>query len=296
MPKRAPQYGGGPRRQRVEQDDTVLSNDATEVETIDYAHKNVRDNPAMQLAFEDEYQIKWEDGNARTKLDFALGFAAALRAQRMPTEVHIGEDRHDYSRMKREHAAKSGTPIGLIWPDGHGKHVFTDIDSTVTLDSLATATQVFLAPPPVGRVGEAEVMQLRQMLTYAYCGSNFYGDDGELQDNRMFPMIDFRRDSLDLIERKMYERSMAKLSDLMRLNPTALMLDTIMQRAPSVHEAWALYRQRDDENDGKEYFMCALHHNGTLPSEGERIVKGWFVETDVEGAPSGTADTDCTEG
>jgi hypothetical protein len=53
---------------------------------------------------------------------------------------------------------------------------------------------------------------LRRLLAFAYSGSNLYGDDGELQDGR-FPMIDYLRDSVADIERKIHERGMKLLAD-----------------------------------------------------------------------------------
>lgn len=52
---------------------------------------------------------------------------------------------------------------------------------------------------------------LRRLLAFAYSGSALYGDDGELQDGR-HPMIDYVRDSVADIERKIHERGMATLA------------------------------------------------------------------------------------
>ena len=52
----------------------------------------------------------------------------------------------------------------------------------------------------------AENEKLRAMLAYAFCGEQLYDDDGELQDNRVHPFIDFRRDLADEIEDKMRQR------------------------------------------------------------------------------------------
>jgi len=49
---------------------------------------------------------------------------------------------------------------------------------------------------------EADEIRLRQMLAYCYAGSDLYSDDGELQDNRQIPHIDFRRDSVETIQEK----------------------------------------------------------------------------------------------
>lgn len=58
--------------------------------------------------------------------------------------------------------------------------------------------------------------KLRKMLAFCYSGIHLYGDDGELQDNRYassFLMIDFKRDSVDAISRKMYERGLLELKE-----------------------------------------------------------------------------------
>lgn len=48
--------------------------------------------------------------------------------------------------------------------------------------------------------------KLRRMLCVAYAGALAYMDDGEAQDNREFPAIDFLRDPIDIIESKMRSR------------------------------------------------------------------------------------------
>ena len=52
----------------------------------------------------------------------------------------------------------------------------------------------------------AEIEQLREMLAHLYAGSALYCDDGELQDNRASPFIDFKRDSVADIRSAMVER------------------------------------------------------------------------------------------
>ena len=53
---------------------------------------------------------------------------------------------------------------------------------------------------------EAENEQLREMLARLYAGSALYCDDGELQDARAEPFIDFKRDSVADIRCAMVER------------------------------------------------------------------------------------------
>jgi len=52
--------------------------------------------------------------------------------------------------------------------------------------------------------GEPEI---RRLLCVAYAGAAAYMDDGEAQDNRTAPFIDFLRDSPAEIQRKMTERT-----------------------------------------------------------------------------------------
>jgi hypothetical protein len=52
-----------------------------------------------------------------------------------------------------------------------------------------------------------ENQQLRTMCAVAHAGSALYKDDGELQDSRAIPFIDWRRDSVDEIRRKLGERA-----------------------------------------------------------------------------------------
>lgn len=55
----------------------------------------------------------------------------------------------------------------------------------------------------------SENRELRIMLAIAHAGLSLYTDDGELQDNRVQPFIDFKRDSVSEIERKLRERAYA---------------------------------------------------------------------------------------
>jgi hypothetical protein len=56
-----------------------------------------------------------------------------------------------------------------------------------------------------------ENILLRRLLAIRVTGvSKLYVDDGELQDNSELPAIDFKRDSADLIQQKLVERSQRK--------------------------------------------------------------------------------------
>lgn len=57
---------------------------------------------------------------------------------------------------------------------------------------------------------EADQQTLRRLLAFLYAGgAGLYRDDGELQDNRAHPLIDFKRDTPGAIERKMEARGWA---------------------------------------------------------------------------------------
>jgi hypothetical protein len=58
----------------------------------------------------------------------------------------------------------------------------------------------------------AENLELRRMLCVAHAGAAAYMDDGEAQDNRDLPMIDFLRDSPPEIRDKLNRRALKKLT------------------------------------------------------------------------------------
>ena len=51
-----------------------------------------------------------------------------------------------------------------------------------------------------------ENARLRTMIAFCHTGSDLYADDGELQDNRTQPFIDFKRDPVSVIEGKLAAR------------------------------------------------------------------------------------------
>lgn len=56
----------------------------------------------------------------------------------------------------------------------------------------------------------ADEKRLRRLLAVAH--GLTYGDDGELQSSEPRPAIDFKRDSVDEIERKLYERAITAMT------------------------------------------------------------------------------------
>ena len=56
--------------------------------------------------------------------------------------------------------------------------------------------------------------KLRTILALAYSGrARMYTDDGEFQDSTTKPFIDYKRDSVDEIQSKIFERGKKKLRD-----------------------------------------------------------------------------------
>lgn len=77
--------------------------------------------------------------------------------------------------------------------------------------------------------------KLRRMLALAHDRQgSLYGDDGELQDNGAWPMIDYQRDSVDAIEAKLSQRGLVRMVEcgyakpsgwkLVPVEPTTAML------------------------------------------------------------------------
>lgn len=56
-----------------------------------------------------------------------------------------------------------------------------------------------------------ENRELRIMCAIAHCGLALYHDDGELQDSREHPWIDWKRDSVADIEAKLHERAARRM-------------------------------------------------------------------------------------
>lgn len=62
-------------------------------------------------------------------------------------------------------------------------------------------------PLPVSDL-EADNRHLRRLLATCVAGATLYRDDGELSDGSVLPVIDFKRDSVKDIERKLALRMM----------------------------------------------------------------------------------------
>ena len=60
--------------------------------------------------------------------------------------------------------------------------------------------------------------RLRIMLCNSYSGAKAYIDDGELSDCRVFPFIDFLRDTPDEIQKKIFERNLKEFKNATKSN------------------------------------------------------------------------------
>lgn len=97
----------------------------------------------------------------------------------------------------------------MMWDDKAGEHI----------DIAATSVQAPAAPAPqpdeLQRLAEGEPSaterKLRLILCTQVAGALAYLDDGEMQDNRVPPFIDFLRDTPADIHNKMLERARARI-------------------------------------------------------------------------------------
>lgn len=141
----------------------------------------VKVNKCNLLNFQSQQR---EDSAELNKMDTEL---AALRA-------HLAAAKADYERMKKAIADKIQRirdNLGLVVGQG--------------LEESCIQLRADLAAK-----GE-ETIELRMMCAVAHCGSALYHDDGELQDSREYPWIDWKRDSVSEIRRKLTERALPKI-------------------------------------------------------------------------------------
>lgn len=78
------------------------------------------------------------------------------------------------------------------------------------------------APQPAVAVPNESEKAIRRLLCSVYAGPLAYTDDGEAQDNREHPHIDFMRDSADEIQAKMRQRNLTKLSPAAQAAPAVV--------------------------------------------------------------------------
>jgi hypothetical protein len=129
---------------------------------------------------------------------------------------HDGPDRTYYRELARKvvnlTAAQQQLPA-VAW---HAEHAdgFVAVLKADSVDSgvfyQALADGVRMRPLIFGDTALPPSEQSdawREGWARAYAGSDLYTDDGELQDSRMQPFIDFRRDSAETIRQKIVERA-----------------------------------------------------------------------------------------
>lgn len=84
---------------------------------------------------------------------------------------------------------------------------------------------------------EDENRELRVMLAIAHAGLSLYTDDGELQDNRCHPWIDFKRDSVAQIEEKLHRRHLHQTTPCkLPINTSGAECSTAWIAAESAHK------------------------------------------------------------
>jgi hypothetical protein len=77
--------------------------------------------------------------------------------------------------------------------------------------ALKAAREALSKTTPVETSGEEDATKLRRLLAFCYSSHRLYLDDGEMQDNSVQPFIDWKRDSVDEIVRKIHERGLAQI-------------------------------------------------------------------------------------
>lgn len=89
------------------------------------------------------------------------------------------------------------------------RHAWHDLEASPS-NCVRDAIRAWEATRPVPAAPGGDY-DLRCMLAICYAGASLYRDDGELQDARAQPFIDFKRDNVAEISRKMGERARANL-------------------------------------------------------------------------------------
>lgn len=110
-----------------------------------------------------------------------------------------------------------------LWPDD-APHCAIRVVPEAEVEALREELESFEADDACEqrcKTLEAEVEELRadgsivrELLAINYSRGRLYTDDGELQDNRTQPFIDFRRDPAHVIREKIVERNSRLLAAL----------------------------------------------------------------------------------
>lgn len=115
----------------------------------------------------------------------------AIRITHLPSGVFVEESGDRSQHRNRAEAMRKISVVCDMAPDLFVASVRSSQDVSES-DEKPRAEQV-----------------LRRLLAYQFAGSLLYADNGELQDNTAHPNIDFRRDSVDLIEEKIMKRALS---------------------------------------------------------------------------------------
>lgn len=149
-------------------------------------------------------------------------------------------------------------------PPTRKNSVHFDMESAQAVaKQIKSATEVRpLYAAPVAQQPQAE-KELRKILCVTYAGAYAYMDDGEAQDSRANPTIDFMRDTPAEIQQKMQQRSLAQQP----------------QARPDFTDEWAGYlkdgetpferflRERKDVQSVLKLYQRALEENERLKAQ-----------------------------
>ncbi len=130
-------------------------------------------------------------------------------------------------------------------------------------------TDTTSAAPAVAVPSESE-KAIRRLLCSIYAGPLAYTDDGEAQDNREHPHIDFMRDSADEIQAKMQRRGLKNLSSAAP-QPQAEVPATPWPIAPDV--AAELERSDWTPEEALRWYAAGRHYDTVPNGDGSRSTR-----------------------
>ena len=139
--------------------------------------------------------------------------AVVAAAARRPAAPEPATEEVEQLRAKVAVAEAWGLTFGLMKSsDRPDPYWLADVREGSDIARMQEAVSDLIVVEAESRRLAGEVERLRTLLAFAYAGPALYRDDGELQDGRAHPTIDFRRDSVDEIERKMGDRASVALA------------------------------------------------------------------------------------
>lgn len=167
-------------------------------------------------------------------------------------------------------------------PNGHWYvDAIVDVDDDDVPTTLSVPlNQAYARKPKIIKKphdSQADNAKLRYLLAMAYSGfPKLYGDDGELSDSSESPFIDYRRDTVDEIERKITERGQQQIRKATEAEPNVIVVEVsggVVQDVWSVPAGVAVeVRDYDNGKDAKndpdggavedgdgEFYVPAVH-------------------------------------